>query len=225
MNQLSLKKVASVPGLFLGAFALSVIAADWTPPGCAPTDNPGCNTGAPINVTSNRQVKEGALTLGNLSQNPNGSSLDVRGLVTSTGLLVEGIATADTVDVLRTLKVAGANSTQQNWVLANAGEGVVEWKAQNTSNGVTVSEVKRFTLSVPRDEGDPPVNPPVITSTAPTAYLFCALTFMESEMGRVNKDEFSDSYCQITKNDDGTWTLSGDNNDDPPYQCDMTCFK
>ncbi len=220
MNQLTLKKVASVTGLFLGAFALSVIAADWTPAGCGA---PGCNTGAPINVTANQQVKAGALTLGNLSQNPNGSSLDVRGTVTSEGLLVEGIATADTVDVLRTLKVAGANSTQANWVLANKGGGEVEWKAQNTSNGVTVSEVTPFLLSVPTDGTKTAA--PVTLSTAPATYLFCALTRVESEMGRVNAGIFSDGYCQITKNDDGTWTLSGDNNDDPPYKCQMTCFK
>ncbi len=221
MNQLSLKKVASVTGLFLGAFALSVLAADWTPEGCAA---PGCNTAAPINVSSNQQTKLGALAIRSASQNPNGSNLDVQGLVTSSGLLVEGIATADTVEVLNTLKVAGPNSTQLNWVLANKGDGEVEWKAQNTSSGVTISEVTPFLLSVPRD--NPPVNPPVTISTAPTTYLFCALTRVESEMGRVNAGpEVSDSYCQITKNNDGTWTLSGDNSNDPPYKCQMTCFK
>ncbi len=219
MNQLSLKKVASVTGLFLGAFALSVIAADWTPAGCGA---PGCNTGAPINVSSNQQTKLGALAIGSASQNPNGSSLDVRGLVTSTGLLVEGIATADTVDVLRTLKVAGANSTQANWVLANAGEGVVEWKAQNTG-GVTLAEVTPFVLSVPTDSTKTAA--PVTRSTAPSTYLYCALTRVESEMGRVDAGIFSTGYCQITKNGDGTWTLSGDNNDDPAYKCEMTCFK
>jgi hypothetical protein len=225
MNQLSLKKVASVTGLFLGAFALSVIAADWTPPGCAPTDNPGCNTGAPINVSSNQQTKLGALAIRNASQNPNGSSLDVRGLITSTGLFVEGIAQADTVDVLRTLKVAGANSTQENWVLSNSGGGVVEWKAQNTS-GVTISEVKPFVLSVPRDETPGVTAPPVTVTTAPVTYLYCALSLVESEMGRVNAGpRVSGGYCQVTKNADGTWQLSGDNTNDPPYKCEMTCFK
>ena len=219
MNQLSLKKVASVTGLFLGAFALSVIAADWTPAGCAAG---GCNTAAPINVSSNQQTKLGALAIRNASQNPNGSSLDVRGLITSTGLFVEGIATADTVDVTRTLKVAGANSDQANWVLANKGGGVVEWKAQNTS-GVTISEVTPYLLSVPTDSTK--VAPPVIKTTAPATYLYCALSRVESEMGRVDAGLLSKGYCQIAKNDDGTWTLSGANSDDPPYKCEMMCFK
>lgn len=219
MNQLTLKKVASVTGLFLGAFALSVMAADWTPAGC---DAPGCNVGAPINVTISPQVKAGALTIAGSSQNQNGSSMDVKGLVTSTGLLVEGIATADTVDVLNTLKVAGENSGQVGYVLANKGGGEVEWKAQNPG-GVSISQVTPFVLSVPTDGSKTAA--PVTKSTAPTTYLYCALTRVESEMGRVDAGIFSDGYCQITKNNDGTWTLSGDNNDDPTYKCEMTCFK
>jgi hypothetical protein len=215
MNQLSLKKVASVTGLFLGAFALSVIAAnDWSPAGC---DAPGCNVGAPINVTVSPQVKAGALTVAGSSQNSNGSSLDVKGIVTATGLLVEGIATADTVDVLNTLKVSGENSGQVGYVLANKGGGEVEWKAPN-SGSIIISEVTNFPLNIVRKGG-------IRSYTTPTPYLFCGFSRISSEMFRVDAGDATSAYCQITKNTDGKWKLSGRLADDPDFRCEMVCFK
>ncbi len=63
-NSPILARVAILSGFALGAFALSVLATDWTaplssPPNCA-SGNPGCD--APINVGSVDQTKTGSIT-------------------------------------------------------------------------------------------------------------------------------------------------------------------
>lgn len=214
MNQITIKKVAVTTGLFLGAFALSVMAADWTPAGCAA---PGCNTEAPINVGSNQQTKSGALTIGGASQNADGSSFFVNGLIKTVGLFVEGMATVDSLNVASSLKVTSTGFATANSVLTNVGGGVAEWKVP-AAGGLTLSEVTAFPLSVVRNGG-------LQTYTTATPYLFCALTRIESELGRVDAGAISSGFCKVTKNADGKWKLSGYLADDPDFTCEMTCFK
>ncbi len=218
MNKLSLKKVASVTVIFIGAFALSVFASSWSPAGCSA---PGCNSEGPIIGSDERnlpQTKTGALTIDNGSQNPNSSTLDVKGLFSMVGLyLSNGIASADTVNVLNKLIVRGTNSEKVGYVLANNGSGVAEWKAPNTG-GITISEVRFFPLNVIRYGG-------VQTYTTPSTYLFCGLSRISSEMFRVNSDSESYGYCQIIKNPDGKWRLRAYLANDPDFRCEMVCFK
>jgi hypothetical protein len=55
-------------GFFLGATALSTLAATWTPPDCNPSTNPGaCNTEAPLHVGSVSQSKDGPLLVNTAS--------------------------------------------------------------------------------------------------------------------------------------------------------------
>ncbi len=218
MNKLSLKKVASVTVLFIGAFALSVFASSWSPAGCSA---PGCNSERPIIESDEQnlpQTKTGALTIENGSQNPNGSTLDVKGLFSMVGLyLSNGIASADTVNVLNKLIVRGVNSDKVGYVLANNGSGVAEWKAPNTG-GMTISEVRFFPLNFIRYGG-------VQTYTTPSTYLFCGFSRISSEMFRVDADFQTYGYCKIDRNTDGTWRLRGYLADDPDFRCEMVCFK
>ena len=85
---LSIKKIATVSGLFLGAFVLSAIAANsWTP---ATQNPPDGNTDAPINVGVSPQFKTGPLAVGKTSVPATGFDLDVDGLGLFTGLSVSG---------------------------------------------------------------------------------------------------------------------------------------
>ena len=215
MNKLSLKKVASVTALFMGAFAISVFAASWSPAGC---DAPGCNTEGPITEDRVQQTKTGALTIDSSSPFANSSNLDVVGLLSSTGLyLPAGIASADTVDVLNVLKVEGNNKEMTGYVLTNNGGGVAEWKPSR-AGAITISDIRPFTLNVIRNGG-------LQTRTTPDAYKFCSLTRIESEMSRVDAGGISTGYCKVTKKADGKWTLTGHLNDDPDYLCQMYCFR
>jgi len=125
-NNLSLKKIAAATGLFLGAFALSAFAGDWTPAGCAA---PGCNTGAPINVTNSSQYKEGSLAIGKSSAPTAGFDLDVDGNANFTGsLIATGMSISGLTNTL-SLKVGGANANNSGYVLTNDGTGLAEWRA------------------------------------------------------------------------------------------------
>ena len=133
-NNLSLKKIAAATGLFLGAFALSAFAGDWTPAGCAA---PGCNTAAPINVSSVSQYKEGSLAVGKSSGPTNGFDLDVDGNVNFTGsLITSGISVSGLTNTLN-LKVGGANANSSGYVLTNDGTGIAEWKAATGGSSIT----------------------------------------------------------------------------------------
>jgi hypothetical protein len=124
-NNLSLKKIAAATGLFLGAFALSAFAGDWTPAGCAA---PGCNTLAPINVGGD-QFKSGRLAIGKDSLPANDYDLEVGGNANFTGsLLTTGISVSGLTNTLN-LKVGGANANSSGYVLTNDGTGLAEWKA------------------------------------------------------------------------------------------------
>lgn len=56
-------KVAAVAGIFLGAFAISVLAGTWTAPTVAA---PGGNPDAPLNVGYGVQTKQGGIILNSL---------------------------------------------------------------------------------------------------------------------------------------------------------------
>ncbi len=56
-------KVATVTGIFLGAFAISVLAGTWTAPA---TTAPGGNPDAPLNVGYGVQTKQGGIILNSL---------------------------------------------------------------------------------------------------------------------------------------------------------------
>jgi hypothetical protein len=86
-TSLNINKIAVVSGLFLGAFALSALAASWTPPRSNP---PADNTDAPINVGMVAQYKSGALAVGKTSAPAIGFDLDVDGLGFFYGLKVSG---------------------------------------------------------------------------------------------------------------------------------------
>ncbi len=220
MNKISLKKVASVTGLFLGAFALSVLAANWTPADCAA---PGCNVDAPINVSNSQQTKIGTLILqdrlsvGKDEVPTAGYTLDVDGPGLFTGLAVTGLLNVSKLSISNQLNINTPGSETKGNVLTTDGNGLAEWKP--ASGSITLSEVKSFSVNVPRNGGIR------TTSTAPTPYLFCALSRIHSEMSRVNAGVMSNAYCEVKKNADGTWQVSGNRADDPDYTCEMTCFK
>ncbi len=73
----------------IGAVAVSAaVFAAWTEPTQTP---PGGNLSAPLTVSSVAQFKEGALALGQNTLPTSGSILDVKGTVSSKGLLVNGV--------------------------------------------------------------------------------------------------------------------------------------
>lgn len=218
MNNLSLKKIATITGLFLGAFTFSVIAADWTPATCAA---PGCNTPAPINVSTSPQAKEGNLSIGKNSLPGTGLNLDVggnakfSGYIDSGSIITTGISVSGLIETIG-LKVGGPNASNSGYVLTNTGTGNAEWRA--SASGITLTDVSVFSVNVVRNGG-------VRRTTTPTPYLFCALSRVEAEMGRVDAGVVSSAYCQVTKNVDGKWEISGSVGDDPNFTCQMTCFK
>ena len=209
MNTKQLKRIASLAGLMIGSFALAVMAESfsWTPPTCAA---PGCNIPAPINVGGNHQYKEGSIALGGSTASPTGYAFEANGLGYFTGMKIAG-------SLFTTgLVLEGDNMDKIGYVLTNAGSGRAEWKAKGSSS-ITLSDVSSFTLQMNRNDGAKSVS-------TPTTYLFCALTRIESEMSRVDAGGAINN-CQVTKNPNGTWSVSGYVGNDPPYKCQMTCFK
>ncbi len=127
MNKISLKKVASVTGLFLGAFALSVLAESWTPASC---NAPDCNVAAPINVGPATQAKAGNLILNSTlsvgkETEANGVTLEVDGPGAFTGLRVFGLTNTNLI------KVTAPGFDVAGNVLTTDGTGMAEWKPAN----------------------------------------------------------------------------------------------
>lgn len=215
-----ISKIASITGLLLGAFALSAVASNWGPASCTA---PGCNTKAPINVGPDAQTKKGPLAIGKSEElSPTtGFDLDVVGVGFFGGVKVGGALEVIGNTKLKTLQIGDVTSSgdkQIGYVLSKKDEnGTVEWKA-STNQSLTVSSVAEFEIAVKRNVG-------LQSTITPVPYLFCALSRVESEMGRVDAGKNSSGYCQVTKNTDGKWTVSGYLADDPDYVCKMTCFK
>ena len=115
-----LKQIATLSGLMIGAFAISVLAESyvWTPADCPA---PECNVAAPINISDKVQYKQGGLALGGSSFS-NGYALDVNGPGYFTGLMVAGRVAANS------LLVNGVDKDKNGYVLTNDGSGVAEWK-------------------------------------------------------------------------------------------------
>lgn len=131
----TLSKVATATGFLLGAFALSVLAASWTPPECDP---PECNTWAPLNVGSDHQYKSGPISLTGLSLGKTGAPedgfiFDVSGVARVGSMLVTG-------DIqVEGLKVGGTDASKSGYVLTNSGPdangyGIAMWKPAGSSN-------------------------------------------------------------------------------------------
>ncbi len=112
----------------IGAVAVSAaVFAAWTEPTQTP---PGGNLSAPLTVSSVAQFKEGALALGQNTLPTSGSILDVKGTVSSKGLLVNGV-------------VAIIDGSQGNGkVLTSAADGTAQWK--NASSSGTVCGSYRY---------------------------------------------------------------------------------
>ncbi len=187
-NNLSLKKIAAATGLFLGAFALSAFAGDWTPAGCPA---PGCNTAAPINVSNAAQYKEGSLAVGKSSGPANGFDLDVGGNANFAGsLITTGLSVSGLTDTLG-LRVGGANANNSGYVLTNDGTGIAEWKAASASSVVeptfysinTTGSVRDYTLG---------------------RHSLCA--FSGDHVG--NNTVVGDQTNSLKRNDDGTWVVN-----------------
>lgn len=212
MKTNKLKQIATLSGLMIGAFALSVLAESyvWTPASC---EAPNCNVAAPINVSDAVQVKQGALVLGGSSFS-NGYALDVNGPGYFTGLTVAGTM------VVNGLIVNGTDKDKSGYVLTNDGTGKAEWKPKGSAS-LTLTDVKSFQLLIPRDPSNNTSNVRSFTTTDST-YLFCALSQMGPDYA--NSDNVG-SFCKVEKLNDGKWKLSGYRPDDPDTICSMTCFK
>ncbi len=165
MNSQKIKKIASITGLFLGAFALSAVASNWGPAGCAA---PGCNTGAPINVTITPQHKEGPLAVGKTSDPTTGFDLDVVGVGFFGGVKVGGALEVIGLTKLKTLQIGDATPSgdkQVGYVLSKKDEnGTVEWKnSSSLANGGSFDTVSRIYCAVGNSGGNsanflPPTN-------------------------------------------------------------------
>jgi len=137
-NNLNLKKIATIAGLFLGAFAISAFAASWTPP---ITAAPSGNTGAPINVTALSQYKEGSLAIGKSSSPSPGFDLEVDGPAIFSGALIAGGLSTEGITKTGYLTVGGSDSDKAGYVLTNKADsagkatGEVEWKPAGSGNG------------------------------------------------------------------------------------------
>ncbi len=242
----TLSKVATATGFLLGAFALSVLAATWTPPECDP---PGCNTDAPLNVGTDYQIKKGPISLTGLSLGkedaPFGTAkLDIEGTAITTGLVVNGLTYTDS------LQVGGTDASRQNYVLTNDGTGVALWKPigslieeitpgsgsveyfeidvprpgknPRATSGSNNASVTNETRSLTNEDGQVyPVSVRKLTTTS-TSFKFCALSRIGDDFA--NSDR-SGSFCQVKKNANGTWELSGGRGDDPSFFCGMYCMQ
>jgi hypothetical protein len=207
-SSISIKKVAAITGLFLGAFALSVFAGSWT---AAPLPAPDGNTGAPINVTDSDQFKFGRMSVFMDAVPTVNYQFEVGGKSKMTGLLVTGRTITDTITI------GGVDIGKNGYVLTNDGTGDATWKAPAVQ-ALTVSAVDSFSITIPR-----PTSGAFATEsfTTATPYLFCAISKMDN-FANSDKDY---SSCSVTRLSDGKWTISGKRGDDPQWTCEMTCFK
>ncbi len=125
----SLKKIASITGLFLGAFAISVAAATWTPPTVAPPDG---NIDAPINAGASVQGKIGKLGLGAATPRAGTQVLDVIG-----SALIDNVVT----NTLTVVTNAGAGK-----VLTSDASGAATWQP-STANSKSLIFSPKITAS------------------------------------------------------------------------------
>ncbi len=115
----TLARIATLSGLILGAFAVSAVAATWTPPPSAP---PTGNPDAPVNVGSATQTKLGWL--------------GVRGLIATDFTLATGTPAAG--KVLTAIDSLG-NAT---WVTPTVGASVFDFALAGQSQTIAYGASK-----------------------------------------------------------------------------------
>lgn len=128
----SIKQVAVVSGLFLGAFTISVLAADvWT---AAPQSPPNGNTPAPINVGSSAQAKVGPFAVGQGTVAESGLDFQVAKVAKLGALLVSGDVTVPSGKTYTNkIQIGDVDPNSVNHVLTKTdAAGNAEWKP-NTS--------------------------------------------------------------------------------------------
>lgn len=224
-----IRKVASITGLLLGAFALSAIASDWGPAGCAA---PGCNTGAPINVTITPQHKAGPLAVGKASDPTTGFDLDVVGVGFFGGVKVGGALEVIGNTKLKTLQIGDATPSgdkQVGYVLSKKDEnGTVEWKASANLVGTIYS-------SADLDLNDANYNNKKCGDVGGICSLtqdlgtqgFCALTRQSVVVRPGGNFNDGDQVNCVVGSSAGRWTLSATRNSgntDTRILCRASCF-
>lgn len=141
MKKLSstITRVASITGLFLGAFALSVLAdsSSWTPATCSA---PGCNTDAPVNVGANAQFKTGSLAVSKASAPTSGYDFEVEGNALLSGLNITGKTVTNTLQV--------TNGAQAGYVLASDASGNATWQSSGTYHYLSAQPLVSNTLGL-----------------------------------------------------------------------------
>jgi hypothetical protein len=233
MNKSKLKQVATVTGLFLGAFTISVLAAgEWTPATCTAPD---CNASAPLNVSEYAQEKKGGISItGGGQLTATGASLDVNGSGFFSGLIVSGRVEAES------LKINSAGKDVQGNVLTTDGTGLAEWKpiSANGGNGGNggaggfTPTVAEFSSSIVVSQGMgqlPKTNVTDITG----GYKYCSLSnFYGSGVGGGTSQP--GSQCSVYKSG-SDWKLSSTLNpgavvnsagqQSASLTCQAVCFK
>lgn len=214
MNNKNLpNKIATITGLFLGAFVLSALAVDWTPPTALPPAN---NTLAPINVGASSQFKAGSLAVGKASVPTTGYNLEVSGNGLLGGLLVSGDARIIGKTVTDRLQIGSTDISKAGYVLTNKdGTGEAEWEPVGGDGDIALSEVAFFDIKVPRNGG-------VISLDTPRAFSFCAMSKLGPDFANSDRPK---SFCKIERLNDGKWRISGEREDDPDNICGMVCFR
>ena len=186
----SLKKIASITGLFLGAFAISVAAATWTPPTVAPPDG---NIDTPINAGGTAQRKVSALGLGPNNgvtlRSPTTQMLDVVGTAMIDNIVTNSVTVANSL-ILPTGKGVGR-------VLTSDENGAATWQAAGGGSSITLSPIKSVTTTGTKTE----------TVGPSSSYSACFLTGSTANIGGSTLS----NDCSV-QNDGTNWTVRVSNN-------------
>lgn len=161
-----IKRVATVVGLVLGAFAVSAMAANWAPPSQQPpncTVDAACN--APLNVSSAWQGKLGPLAVGTLNMpNPTPS------------LFVSGGSIMDSIVVNGSMRYTGGNLKKGQILTDTDGQGNISWSGGDPQEGqVLTYKGGNVVWTTINNSGGGGGNPPPVCSgsqTFTTSYMY-----------------------------------------------------
>jgi hypothetical protein len=133
-----MKKIAALAGIALGAFGISMVAADYVgPPGSAPscpTGYAGCD--APLNIGTGYQNKAGKLSLGTentYSPTSLRPLLDVNGSGIFTSLGITGSLIVGGNATTTTLAITGGSPTAGKVLTAVDSTGKVSWQSPGSA--------------------------------------------------------------------------------------------
>ena len=202
MNTSILKNLKAIILGLIMVLGLNFALAAWTDPQCTP---PNCNLDVPINASSASQARTAPFLVGGNSLPASGFNFSAIGGPS----FIEGVITSQ-------LTFADTNTVRANKVLTSNAKGVASWVSPSWAMATSSFVTNSFSVNVLRNTTQ--------TLSIPSTYQYCAISQMGPDFANSDNGDATASVCSVSRNGNGTWTLSGKRLDDPDFICKAQCF-